>query len=135
MVENTTTVRAFITTLQAESPSAAAAKFGTPDFRWWVLGHGDIQDQLAGLDLLMARAFKAGGFSMTVDAMTAEGDRVAVEATSRGLLPDGTVYRNQYHWLFVLRDGQIALAKEYNDPSHVREVLGPLIAEIQTEMF
>src|SRR5262245_47660986 len=48
-----------------------------------------------------------------VGAMTAEGDRVAVEASSRGKRADGTPYRNHSHNLFVFRAGKVLLLREY----------------------
>ncbi len=48
-----------------------------------------------------------------VESLTAEGDRVAVEVTSRGELPDGQTYGNRYHNLFVLKDSKIAFFREY----------------------
>ena len=69
------------------------------------------------------------GLKMTIKGMTAEGDRVAVEAESYGETADGNVYNNEYHWLFEVRDGKIQAAREYMDTAHAVEVLGPLMAE------
>ena len=68
------------------------------------------------------------GLKMTIKGMIAEGDRVAVEAESYGETIDGTVYNNEYHWLFEVRDGKIRAAREYMDTAHVVEVFGPLMA-------
>ncbi len=35
---------------------------------------------------------------------------------------------NRYHWLFLLRDSKIAVAREFNDTAHVNAVLGPVLA-------
>jgi hypothetical protein len=56
--------------------------------------------------------------------MTAEGDRVAVEAESKARLANGTLYHNRYHFLFVVRDGRIQVVKEYLDTLHVMNALG-----------
>lgn len=50
---------------------------------------------------------------ITVGTMTAEGDRVAVEVTSRGVLRGGEPYRNHFHNLFVIDSDKIRLFKEY----------------------
>src|SRR5882757_4916120 len=55
------------------------------------------------------------GIHFTIRAMTAEGDRVAVEAESEGLHVSGQRYSNQYHFLFRLRDGKVVELKEYMD--------------------
>ncbi len=43
------------------------------------------------------------GLRMKVNGMTAEGDRVAVEAESLGPLKNGRVYRQKYHILMAVR--------------------------------
>ena len=47
------------------------------------------------------------GIRFTIHAMTAEGERVAVEAESRGMHVSGKLYNNFYHFLFQFRDGQL----------------------------
>ncbi len=68
------------------------------------------------------------GLKITIKGMIAEGDRVAVEAESYGETTAGTVYNNEYHWLFEIRDGKIQSAREYMDTAHALEVFGPLMA-------
>jgi hypothetical protein len=70
--------------------------------------------------------FVTGGIDFTVHALTAEDDRVAAEVSSHAELTTGAVYANQYHMLFVFRDGLIVEVKEYNDTLHAREVFGSL---------
>lgn len=50
---------------------------------------------------------------ITVKGMTAEDDRVAVEAESHGVLRDGTPYDNAYHFLIRMRNGRILSIDEY----------------------
>jgi uncharacterized protein len=63
------------------------------------------------------------GLTFTVNAITAEGDRVAVEAESEGLHVSGARYSNQYHFLFVLREGRVLLLREYMDTERVTDIL------------
>ncbi len=63
------------------------------------------------------------GITFTILGMTAEGNRVAIEATSEGLHVSGEPYRNQYHFLMVVRDGKIVHFKEYMDTLLARDVL------------
>jgi uncharacterized protein len=128
MVDNKRIVQDFFAVMNAEGPAAAARRCGTPDMIWWTPGAGEIQAQLDGLTALIDTHFDADGIVLTVTGITAEGDRVAVEAQSRGQLKTGARYANAYHWLFVLRDGKIAIAREYNDTAHVNAVLGPVLA-------
>jgi uncharacterized protein len=55
-----------------------------------------------------------GSGKFSVVSMTAEDDRVAVEAVNRAETPFG-LYENQYHFAFKMRDGLIVGATEYAD--------------------
>jgi hypothetical protein len=63
------------------------------------------------------------GIQFTIDALTAEGERVAVEAHSRGRHVSGRLYTNEYHFLFVFHDGKLAVLKEYMDSERVTDIL------------
>jgi uncharacterized protein len=64
-----------------------------------------------------------GRFDLTPVAFTAEGDRVALEATSYAVnAANGRVYENRYHHAFTCRDGRIAEMREYQDTLHVYDV-------------
>ncbi len=61
------------------------------------------------------------GLKLRVGEITAEGDRIAVEAESEGVTNKGRHYNNFYHYLFKFRDGRITLVKEYVDTQHAFE--------------
>jgi len=61
------------------------------------------------------------GVKVTFGAITAEDDRVAIEAATEGTLPDGRVYTNLYHYLMIFRDGLIWRVKEYLDTQAAAE--------------
>ncbi|MEP1472979.1 MAG: nuclear transport factor 2 family protein [Halieaceae bacterium] len=63
------------------------------------------------------------GLRFDIQAMTAEGERVAVEATSEGEHISGQTYGNEYHFLFEFRDGKLLRLKEYMDTEMVTDVL------------
>ena len=63
------------------------------------------------------------GLTFTIDALTAEGERVAVEAHSEGRHVSGTTYSNEYHFLFVFREGKLAVLREYMDTERVTDIL------------
>lgn len=63
------------------------------------------------------------GIRFTILAMTAEEDRVAVEATSSGAHISGRTYANHYHFLIRLRDGRIVEMKEFMDTEAVTDIL------------
>ncbi|MDP9090868.1 MAG: nuclear transport factor 2 family protein [Pseudomonadota bacterium] len=98
---------------------------------WWLPGHPDEFPAAGSVDKATVRRRLArnllllpNGIQITTGAVTAEDDRVAIEAESKATTLQGRLYHNRYHFLFVVRDGKIQLVKEYLDTLHVREVLG-----------
>ena len=63
------------------------------------------------------------GLKITPKGITAEGDRVAVEAESYGEHANGKVYNNRYHFLIEVRGGKIEAVREYLDTIHAQDVL------------
>ena len=101
------------------------------DCQWWVTGfprHRTMSrpQMVRGVKAIIDQVLP-GGFNMTVLGMTAEGDRVAVEAESRAYTTANKLYNNFYHFLFVFRDGRVILGREYTNPSHAIEVLGDVV--------
>ncbi|MGX6449444.1 nuclear transport factor 2 family protein [Patulibacter sp. S7RM1-6] len=100
----------------------------TDDVTWWVAG--SLEGLSGTLDKEGVRAVVGGAGEAAVDGAvrltatgwTVDGDRVAVEARSDAPLRNGRTYRNEYHFLFRVRDGRIAQVKEYSDTQHVAEV-------------
>ncbi|MBS0324250.1 MAG: nuclear transport factor 2 family protein [Proteobacteria bacterium] len=78
-------------------------------------------DAAKSADLVLSAFPK--GIRFTLKNITAEGDRVAVEAESEGLHASGRLYANQYHFLMRFRDGKITEFKEYMDTELVTEIL------------
>jgi ketosteroid isomerase-like protein len=109
----------------------AALAMLAPDARWWIPGHpqefpaagwadkATVERRLAANLKLLPH-----GIEIIAGDMTAEGERVAVEAESKAKLVNGTIYHNRYHFLFVVRDGRIHAVKEYLDTLHVMNTLG-----------
>ena len=63
------------------------------------------------------------GLHFDIVAMTAEGDRVAVEASSEGEHVSGQTYSNEYHFLFEFSNGKLKTLREYMDTERVTDVL------------
>ena len=63
------------------------------------------------------------GLQFEVLGVTAEGDRVAIEAESAGRHVSGAWYSNQYHFLARFRDAQLIEWKEYMDTEKVTDIL------------
>jgi ketosteroid isomerase-like protein len=68
-------------------------------------------------------------FHITIDQMTAEDGRVAVQAHSDARSRDGNDYRNEYHFLFTIADGRITKIDEYLCSLTMAKVLDPMIWE------
>jgi len=101
------------------------------DCSWWLPGHPEEFPAAGSVDKATVRRRLTAnlkllphGLEITTGAITAEDDRVAIEAESKATTLQGRLYHNRYHFLFVIRDGKIRLVKEYLDTLHVREVLG-----------
>jgi ketosteroid isomerase-like protein len=94
---------------------------------WWVSGDFAIsgtKTKAQFAELMGQIGAKVDGpLRMTVVGMTAEGDRVALEAESYAKMKSGKTYQNKYHFLFVVRDGKIQQVKEYMDTTHASDVL------------
>lgn len=128
--ENKQLVRTFLDNYATGRYGDALAMLA-PDSRWWLPGHPEefpaagwadkatVEKRLAANLKLLPH-----GIEITVGAMTAEDDRVAVEAESKATLINGKLYHNRYHFLFRIRDGYIVEVKEYLDTLHASLALG-----------
>ena len=97
------------------------------DFQIWASGSlpfsgfGDKASAVAGMPAVLE--LFPDGLRFSIVEMTAEGDRVAIEATSEGTTATGRRYQQEYHFLMRVRNGQIVEWKEYMDTEHARKVL------------
>lgn len=98
-----------------------------PQATWWTLGKPHLfaycgeksRDEICAY--MASPSIFPEGVETTFGAVTAEGDRVALEAETRGRLPDGRVYTNMYHYLFEFRDGLVFRVREYLDTQSAAE--------------
>ena len=65
----------------------------------------------------------AGPITMRFGDITAEGDRVWLEADSEATLANGNAYQNHYVFLFRFDGGKIIELKEFVDTLHVYRVI------------
>ena len=63
------------------------------------------------------------GIRFEIHHLTAEEDRVAVEAESFATHVSGKLYNNKYHFFMRIRDGKLVELKEYMDTEMVTEIL------------
>jgi hypothetical protein len=86
----------------------------------WISGRGAIS-RASFIDLVRSfRSHVVGPMTLRVIGTTAEGDRVAVEVEGAAELRGGSRYDNQYHFVFVVRDGKIVQIKEYMNAAVAR---------------
>jgi ketosteroid isomerase-like protein len=78
---------------------------------------------------LLARISKVP-LRFTVDAITAEEDRVLAEARSEGVLINDEPYANTYVFAFRTRDGRIASIAEHFNALVVQEKMIPLVRPV-----
>jgi len=122
-------VLSFLETLSASKFDAALALMAD-SATVWIAGKPDksvlagtitkaqFAERLKGIGVAMPK-----GLRITPKGLTAEGDRVAVEAESYAEMASGTIYNNLYHFLFEVRGGKIQAMREYRDTLHAKEVL------------
>jgi uncharacterized protein len=94
-----------------------------PDCTWWVVGGGDMtraEYTDAVKDMLLTASIR----KVEIIGIICEGDTVAAEVRSEMHFGD-RVYANEYHDLFVIRDGLIVHGREYFDTSKVAAFFGP----------
>ena len=128
--DNKKIVLGFIGNLSSGNAEGAMAMLADSAL-WTVIGKPELLP-LAGtktkaeyIELLKALgATFPKGVSITPKCITAEGDRVALEAESFGEMANGKIYNNMYHFLFEIRGGKIQIVREYCDTLHVSNVLG-----------
>lgn len=123
---NKALVRTFFDALSRADVEAVRELYAE-DFQLWTAGtlpFSGTSNKAQALDGMRGiLSFFPDGLDFSIDAMTAEGERVAVEAESEGIHTSGARYHNRYHFLLVVRDGRITELKEYLDTEHAREVL------------
>lgn len=124
--DNKQRVLDFFDALNAADGERIAAAYA-PDGSCWTSGNTLIsgtlsRDQIVAGSAAVLEVFPQG-LVFTVHAMTAEGERVAVEAESRGVHVSGSEYNNLYHFLFEFRDGKLLRLKEYMDTELITDVL------------
>ena len=80
---------------------------------------GGCRDKTGTVALLTDLLGGFDSFSFTVDNVTAEEDRVIVEAHPHGTGPGGAEYRNNCLFIVFVKDGLLHTVREYFDPFEV----------------
>ena len=103
----------------------------TDDMTAWLTTQGPISKAAyQGAIRLFARMAQSP-IRFTVDALTAEDDRVVIEAHSQATLINGEEYGNTYVFSLRVRDGRIAWIAEHFNELIAQEKLLPLAASLR----
>ena len=101
----------------------------TGDMTAWTLTSGEFPKERFAMGVKLLSAIFDGTLHYHLDAITAEENRVVVEAHSTGTLVNGEDFHNLHVFAFTIRDGRIASVREYMNPIIVAEQLAPLLRE------
>lgn len=99
---------------------AAILAMTTEDFSFLTMARGPERllynwnrEQFAKVPSSMSQVLTAP-IQLQINDMTAEGDRVAVEAETDSMMLSGKRYNNAYHFVFKLRGGKFYEVREYS---------------------
>jgi ketosteroid isomerase-like protein len=101
-----------------------------PDADYTIIGTTALSGTLRGRDQIVARLFTplaaalATPLSLDVESITAEGDRILVQARGRARLVSGAPYDNVYCFAFRVAGERIAAVTEYLDTALVGRAFG-----------
>ena len=129
--ENHNTVRRFI---QAMSDGDIGDDLVTPDFKVWIVATPELvgKDAYVNGIALLPRVF-SDKLAFTIHSLTAEDDRVIAEFSGLGTTVQGATYRNDYLYLFKIRDGKVYFLAEYLNLDTMRGTLIPAMAALPPE--
>ncbi|KQK61060.1 hypothetical protein AOX61_10260 [Pseudomonas aeruginosa] len=91
-----------------------ALALASDEARFWMPGPGELSKSHVA-DFFAQVGPLILSMKFTIHGITEEGERIAVEASGNAQLANGKQYLNEYHFLFIVRDGQIVSMKEYAD--------------------
>jgi ketosteroid isomerase-like protein len=110
-----------------------AEQFYADDLTAWspLMGLITREEYLPKLDVV--KRVWSEPLAVTIDTVTAQPGRVALQARSRGVLYDGQAYANEYLFLIEFNEqGQIRHVREYFDKDPVRDILQPAVNDWRT---
>jgi hypothetical protein len=103
----------------------------TDDMSAWLTTQGPIsKSAYQGAIRLLAKMCESP-VRFTVDAITAQDDRVVIEARSQATLINGQEYANTYVFSLRVREGRIAWIAEHFNALVAQEKLLPLAASLR----
>lgn len=120
---NKAIVRRFLSAIATGDVNVIEA-LQAPECSWWVIGRGEVSRETY-IREVKGMLLSADPRRVEITRLVAEGDAVTAEIRSEFHFGD-RVYTNEYHDLFVLRDGRIVHGREYFDTSKVTAFFGSM---------
>jgi uncharacterized protein len=121
-------VERYVAALEAGDADAVRASFA--DDATWTIAAGSLpiagtwRGRDAIIDDFLATAlsyYEAGSVRLEVTGIVADGDRVALQWTSRARTRSGRPYANDCIGVFTIRDGRIQSVREYMDTLYAHD--------------
>jgi ketosteroid isomerase-like protein len=100
----------------AVSKSSNELDFLAPNAIWWSQGVGyiDPKEFFSGKTAVPSTRGKPTSYKSSVEGITVEGDRAAIEMSHYAAWPD-FIYDQHYHNLIIVRNGKVCLFKMFLD--------------------
>lgn len=127
---NKAVVRAFFDTLNSQGIYAAIQSLPDEATIWSVAGTWTKQqylDRASKLGDILVRPMQ-----IALGSITAEDDRVAVEANSSAKFKGDMEYANVYHFLFRVQHGKIVGFREHHNTKHHAVVLERALSQLKS---
>ena len=99
------------------------------DLEWWSPGRGSLTLDELYQNVGKFRSYMAQPSRMTIQTVTVEDDRAAIECRGDGRLKDGRSYNNVYHFLVRVKDGKVVEVHEHNDTGYAATIFSDLLGE------
>jgi hypothetical protein len=108
----------------AVSKSGNEKDFLAPNAIWWSSGLGYIDPKVffSGRTTVPSTRGKPTSYKNSVDGITVEGDRAAIEMSHYVVWPDFT-YDQHYHNLIIVRNGKVCLLKMFLDSTMSKQLM------------
>ena len=133
--ENKSLVREWVRLWNDNDHLGLGALYDDREFDWRISGLSPVSKKYSKQEIveLMGKTFAVPmkrRLRLVIKHLTAEENRVAMEAVGDGAYADGSEFKNYYHLLFTIRDNKIERGRAYLDTwvavnSGLQRTLGP----------
>lgn len=118
--DNKAVIRQWVDCWNSNDHEAIGALYDDAEFDWRISGLSPVSRAYGKAEIvaLMGKTFATPmkrKLNLRIKHLTAEEDRVALEAEGSGIYMDGSEFGNFYHLLFTLRDGKVIRGRAYLD--------------------